>query len=153
MTDTTSQPKPAKPPSRVTVKWAGGQRFDGGHEGGQTSRFDGTGETGQSPPEGLLSALASCAAIDVVEIMAKRRTPLESLEVRVVGERVDGVPRKFKHITLNFSVAGSGLEKDQLERAIDLAVNKYCSVRDSLSADIPVVWTLEITPSSPAAVS
>jgi len=137
----------------VTVKWAGGQRFDGGREGRPSARFDGSGETGQSPPEALLSALASCSAIDVVEIMAKRRTPLQSLEVRVVGDRVDGVPRKFKHITLNFSVAGANVEKDQLERAIDLAVNKYCSVRESLSADIPVVWTLEITPSSPAAAS
>lgn len=146
-------PPAPKPPSRVTVSWAGGMRFDGGREGQSTVRFDGTGETGQSPVDGLLTALASCAGIDVVEMMAKRRTPVQSLEVRVVGERVETTPRRFKHITLNFRIAGATLEKEQLERAIDLAVTKYCSVRDSLRTDIPVDWTLELTPTPPAAAS
>jgi putative redox protein len=128
------------------VKWAGGQRFDAGREGGPTARLDGRGETGQSPPEGLLSALASCTAVDVVEILAKRRTPVQSLEIRVVGERVDTTPRRFKHITLNFHIAGTGIELDQAERAVQLAVSKYCSVRDSLAADIQVDWKIDITP-------
>ena len=132
--------------SRVTVKWAGGQRFDAGREGGPAARFDGTGTTGQSPAEGLLSALASCTAVDVVEILAKRRTPVQSLEISVLGKRVDTIPRRFKHITLNYRIAGAGIELDQAERAVQLAVSKYCSVRDSLAADIIVDWKLEIMP-------
>ena len=138
--------KPPRPPSRITVKWAGGWRFDGGREGGPTARFDGSGETGQSPPEGLLSALASCTGVDVVEILAKQRTPLQSLEIRVVGERVDTTPRRFKHITLTYHMVGRGIEPDQAERAVQLAVTKYCSVRDSLAADIKVDWKIEIAP-------
>ena len=107
-------------------------------------RLDGNGETGQSPPEGLLSALASCTGVDVVEILAKRRTPVQSLEIRVVGERVDTVPRRFKHVTLVFHIAGTGIELDQAERAVQLAVTKYCSVRDSLASDIKVDWTVEL---------
>ena len=136
---------PPKPPSRVRVKWAGEQRFDTGRENGPVARLDGDGKTGQSPPEAVLSALASCVSIDVVEILAKRRTPVESLQVDVVGERVDTIPRRFRHITLNFALTGSGIERDQAERAIELSVTKYCSIRDSLREDIKVEWTLDLT--------
>ena len=137
-------PQSAKPPSRVHVRWAGDQRFEAGRANAPTAVIDGNGKTGQSPPEALLSALASCVSVDVVAIMAKRRTPVESLEVDVVGERVDTTPRRFKHITLNFHIAGKGIEKDQVLRAIELAATKYCSVRDSLRSNIEVDWTLEL---------
>ena len=135
-----------KPPSRVTVTWAGGERFDTGRPGGPIARIDGTGETGQSPVDAVISALASCAAIDVVGILVKRRTPARSLTVDVVGERATGVPRRLTRITLDFHIAGEGIEREHAERAIDLAVNKYCSVRDSLSRDIPIDWTLTLEP-------
>jgi len=138
-------PQPPKPPARVKVKWAGEHRFDTGRENGPTARLDGDGKTGQTPPEALLSALASCVSVDVVDILAKRRTPVESLQVDVVGERVDTTPRRFRHITLNFAIAGKDIERDQAERAIELAVTKYCSVRDSLAPDILVDWTLDLT--------
>ena len=138
-------PKTAKSPSRVHVRWAGEQRFDAGRPNAPTARIDGEGKTGQSPPEALLSALASCVSIDVVAILAKRRTPVESLDIDVVGERVDTTPRRFKHITLNFRIAGKGIEKDQALRAIELSATKYCSVRDSLRSDIEIAWTLEIS--------
>jgi putative redox protein len=134
-----------KPPSRVRVKWAGEHRFDTGRENGPTARFDGDGKTAQTPPEALLSALASCVSIDIVDILAKRRTPVESLQIDVVGERVDTTPRRFRHITLNFAIGGKGIERDQAERAVDLAVTKYCSVRDSLREDIQVDWTIDLS--------
>src|SRR5690349_21650769 len=72
---------PPKRESRVEVTWLGEHRFDTGRPGGPTSRLDGEGITGQSPVDGLLSALAACSAVDVVDIMAKRRTPVERLRV------------------------------------------------------------------------
>ena len=136
--------QPIKPPARVRVKWAGEHRFDTGPENGPIARLDGDGKTAQTPPEALLSALASCVSVDIVDILAKRRTPVESLEVDVVGERVDTTPRRFHHITLNFAIAGKGIERDQVERAVELAVTKYCSVRDSLREDIGVDWTIDL---------
>ena len=133
-----------KPPSRVKVTWAGGERFDAGRPNGPTVRIDGKGETGPGPVDTLISALASCAAIDVVEILAKRRTPVRSLSVDVLGERVDGIPRRLRHVTLAFHIGGEGVQRVHAERAIALAVNKYCSVRDSLATDIPVEWTLTL---------
>jgi putative redox protein len=108
------------------------------------ARIDGEGETGQSPPETLLSALATCVSYDVIDILEKQRTPIESLEIDVVGERVDTIPRRYKYITLNFRIAGKGIERDQALRAIELSANKYCSVRESLRPDIEIAWTVEI---------
>ena len=136
--------KTAAPPSRIHVAWVGGHRFDAGRPNGPTARIDGEGETGQSPPETLLSALATCVSYDVIDILAKQRTPLESLEIDVVGERVDTIPRRYKAITLNFRIAGKGIDKDRALRAIELSATKYCSVRDSLRSDIAVAWTVEL---------
>ena len=135
-----------RPPSRVTVTWAGDERFDTGRPGGPVARIDGSGETGQGPVDAVLSALASCAAMDVVGILAKRRTPARSLTVDVAGERWTGVPRRLVRISLDFHIAGAGIDREHAERAIDLALNKYCSVRDSLAKDIPIGWTLTLEP-------
>ena len=134
----------ATKPSRIHVDWVGEHRFDAGRPGGPTARIDGEGETGQSPPETLLSALATCVSYDVVDILAKQRTPISSLSIDVVGERVDTIPRRYKHITLNFTIGGRGIERAQALRAIELSATKYCSVRDSLSSEIEIDWTLEL---------
>jgi putative redox protein len=107
--------------------------------------IDGDSKTAQSPPDALLSALATCVSVDVVDILAKRRTPVGSLEIDVVGERVDTVPRRFRHITLNFRITGKGIDNEQALRAIELSATKYCSVRESLRSDILIDWTVEIT--------
>jgi putative redox protein len=141
----------ATKPSRIHVEWAGAHRFDTGRPGGPTARIDGEGETGQSPPETLLTALATCVSYDVIDILAKQRTPIESLEIDVVGERVETIPRRYKHITLNFRIGGKGIEKEQALRAIELSATKYCSVRDSLREDISVEWTVELDEESSGA--
>jgi putative redox protein len=137
-------PKTAAKPSLIHVNWVGGHRFDAGRPNGPTARIDGEGETGQSPPETLLSALATCVSYDVIDILAKQRTPIGSLEIDVVGERVETIPRRYKHITLNFRIGGQGIEKEQALRAIELSATKYCSVGESLRSDIQVDWTVEL---------
>jgi putative redox protein len=144
-------PPVATKPSRIHVQWAGAHRFDAGRPNEPTARIDGEGETGQSPPETLLTALATCVSYDVIDILAKQRTPLESLEIDVVGERVDTIPRRYKHITLNFRMGGKGIEKDKALRAIELSATKYCSVRDSLREDMAVDWTVELVEESTGA--
>lgn len=140
-------PAPGKP-ARVTIEWDGEHRFNTGRVGAPRARFDGSGIAGQSPVDALLSAVAACASIDVVDILAKRRTPVATLDVDVTGDRVDTIPRRIKHITLAFRITGDGVERDQAERAIDLAITKYCSVRDSLREDIGIDWTLELNGAS-----
>jgi putative redox protein len=131
-------------PSRVDVKWAGEHLFDFGRKGRPSARLDGDGATAPSSVDALLGALGSCVSYDVVDILAKRRTPVESLEVEVVARRVDTIPRHLEHVTLNFSIAGKGIQRPHVDRAVELAVTKYCSVRSSLRPDVPVEWTIAL---------
>jgi len=106
--------------------------------------IDADNATAPNPVELLLGTLAACAATDVVDILAKRRTPVEALVVDAAGDRVTTHPRRYTDIRLTFRMKGRGIERAQAERAIDLAVEKYCSVRSSLREDIKVTWTLEL---------
>jgi putative redox protein len=125
-----------RPLNVVRATWAGERRFETGRPGGPVALIDGDAHAGQSPPDALLSALATCSAIDVVDILAKRRTPVERLTVDVAGERRESAPRRFVHLTLTFTVDGQGVEALHAERAVALAFEKYCSVAASLAPDI-----------------
>jgi putative redox protein len=124
--------------ARIELAWAGEHRFDTGRPGGPTARFDGDGATGQSPVDGLLSALAACSAADVVDILAKRRTPVERLRVAVRGERREEFPRRFTHIELRYIVDGAGIDTTHVERAIALSHEKYCSVAATLDPTLSI---------------
>lgn len=134
----------APKPNVVHVAWNGEHRFDAGRPDGPTLRLDGSGETGQSPVDAVMSGLASCISIDVVDIMAKRKTPASRLEVTVSGQRANATPRRLTAIHLDFALDGAGIDRDQAMRAIDLGLNKYCSVRDSLARDIVFTWSLTL---------
>lgn len=138
------KPGTTGPVSRIRAQWQGGQRFDTGRPGGPVARIDGTAETAQSPVDMLLSALAACAAADVVEILQKRRTPVATLDIEARGQRVATIPRRLEHVHLAFRITGQGIEREHAERAIDLSLNKYCSVRDSLDPKLPIEWSLDL---------
>ena len=145
-TTTPATPATPRPPSRVQVTWAGERRFDAARADGRGSviRLDGNAETGPSPVDALVSSIAACTAVDVVDILAKRRTPAESLVIEADGDRWEGTPGKLTAVRLVYRLRGAGIERAHAERAIELAVTKYCSVRDSLDPRIPVEWRLEL---------
>ena len=128
----------AKPVSTIHLEWKGDRRFDTGRPGGPTLRLDGNAETGQSPVDALMSALTACTAVDVVEILAKRRTPLSSLTIDTIGTRADAVPKRVVSVLLTYHMIGDGIDRVHAERAVELAITKYCSVRDSLNPALPV---------------
>ena len=128
----------AHKPNVISATWVGDHCFDTGRPDGPIARLDGSGHSGQSPPDALLSALASCAGIDVVDILAKRRTPVEKLVVDVEGIRREDSPRRFTQLRVSFYVDGAGIEAVHAERAVSLAFEKYCSVAASLAPDTVV---------------
>ncbi|MEI6813241.1 MAG: OsmC family protein [bacterium] len=130
----------------VMLTWHGDRRFEAGRAGGPTIRMDGDTTTAPSPVDALISALAGCTAVDVVDILKKRRTEPTALEIVVTAERSDGTPRRVVKVHLSYRITGGGVEHDHALRAIDLAVTKYCSVRDSLDPELPVTWSLDILP-------
>lgn len=128
--------------STVHVTWDGERRFDAGRPGGPTIRLDGNAITGPSPVDTLISALASCTAVDVVDILAKRRTPLSALSIDAVGTRAQTVPKRIVAVELTYHLTGENVERSHAERAVELAITKYCSVRDSLDPALPIRYTV-----------
>jgi putative redox protein len=141
-----SQPAPpsATAHSLVEVTWVDGMQFDMGRQNGPKVRIDSDGQAAPSPVDALLGALAGCAATDVVIILAKQRTPVQSLQVDVEATRVTDVPRRLASAVLHFRIRAQGAVREKAERAIELAVTKYCSVGASLRPDAPVTWTLDL---------
>ncbi len=125
-----------RPPVHITTRWTHEIAFVNNAVNDRALVLDGHSKDGQSPPEALLSALASCTMVDVIEILTKKRTPAVRAECRTTGERFAGVPARFVAITLEYHVDGPGITEAAAEQAIDLAINKYCTVRDSLNPAI-----------------
>ncbi len=127
----------AGPTVAGSVTWDGGQRFEG-TSGELSMGFDGRSTAAPSPMQALLLSGASCTGIDVVLILEKMRINLRSLRIECRGERREEHPRRFVTMHYTFTAAGDGLDRDKLERAVELSVDKYCSVLASLAPDIGV---------------
>jgi putative redox protein len=121
--------------------WRGDHRFDAGPEG-RTAPVDADSKTGPGPVETLLNALATCSAVDVLDVLAKRRTPAEQLVVNVTATRRTEAPRRVQRVELEFSIDGPGIAAEHAERAIQLSFEKYCTVAASLAPDIVAETTL-----------
>jgi putative redox protein len=127
-----------KPTISVRATWVGEHRFDTGRHGGPVARFDGSAKTGQNPVDALVSALATCIGIDVVDILGKRRTPPERLIVDAHAERRAEHPRRVERVRMDFVMDGAGIEILHAERAVALAIEKYCSVAATLATDVVI---------------
>jgi putative redox protein len=66
------------------------------------------------------------------------------MSISVVGERAPTTPARVTKVTLEFRIRGAGIERTHAERAIELAVIKYCSVKDTLDPALPIEWTLAL---------
>lgn len=104
--------------------------------------IDGQTKEGPSPVEVLLHALATCAASDVVAILEKKRLPLEELKVEVRGDRREEYPRRYVGIVLVWTVKARGATEQAVRQAIDLSLEKYCSVSATLDPEMPVTYEL-----------
>lgn len=135
---------PVTPHFPVSVAWTGGLTFDASREQGPHIQIDGDAKQAPSPVDVLLASLATCAATDVVTILQKQRTPPARLDVRVESTRANTVPRRLASVVLNFSIEGQGIIQAKAERAVELAITKYCSVRSSLAEDISVSWSVRV---------
>ena len=140
-----------RPTITVRATWDGEHRFDTGRPGGPVARFDGSAQTGQNPVDALVSALATCVGIDVVDILGKRRTPPSRLVVEAHAERRAEHPRRVERVRMDFVVDGEGIEIVHTERAVALALEKYCSVAATLATDV-VVETRAVVNGEPGAL-
>ena len=128
----------------MTIRHLGGARYVGRNGAGDQIIIDGEEVAlGVRPMEALLAALGTCTAFDVVSILAKRQTPVESYRIELEGERAEEHPRRYTRIRVRHLVSGEGITPESLERAVSLSHEKYCSVVASLNAEIEYEVVLE----------
>jgi putative redox protein len=96
------------------------------------------------PMEGVLLSAAGCSIIDIVMILEKMRQPIESIEVQVEGTRQDAIPRIFTHMHLHYILKGN-LKDKKVKEAVDLSIDKYCSVVIMLAKAIEISTSYEIS--------
>ncbi len=133
-------------PKKVMAEldWTGGLRFSTGKPGGPRVILDGDGVEGPSPVTTLACAAGACSGADVVSILEKKRITLTHFRVEVGGRRADDYPRRFLEMWLRFTLSGTGLTQAAAEHAVQLSVEKYCSVMLSLNPDIPITTEVVI---------
>lgn len=129
----------------ATVSWIHGKQFVG-IDSTQHSVVLSTPDegVGVKPSDMLLIALASCTAVDVVEILTKKRMLLTRLEIRASGEQDSEPPWPFRKIHLHYIVGGPNLTQKAVEQAIQLSEDKYCSVAATVRGTAEITTDFEI---------
>ena len=132
--------------SHTTMKWLPDSKtFISTDSTGHSVVMSTTSEnTGMKPSELILSALAGCASVDVVDILSKKRTPLSSLEVQLKAEQDADPPWTFRKIFMHFILKGENLVPKNVQQAIELSEEKYCSVASTLRGRAEIITSFEI---------
>ena len=130
--------------AEISMRWRERLVFEAGAPGRAPVLVDGDSTVATSPVELLLVAAATCTASDVVLILEKQRVTLRSVEATVQGTRREEQPRRYTAIHFLFTVRGEGADELKARRAIDLSLEKYCSVVASLAPDIRVTYDVQL---------
>ena len=92
----------------------------------------------------LLMAAGACSSVDVVSILQKARQQVVDCEVQLRAERAETIPKVFTKLHLHFEVTGFGVSEKQVERAVQLSAEKYCSVSIMLSGSVTVTHSFSV---------
>jgi putative redox protein len=123
--------------------------FEALSENGNTVQIDGSpaigGENkGARPMELLLMGLGGCSAIDIVNILKKQRQVIEDFDIEIDGQRQEGaIPSLFESISVHYILKGK-LDAEKVRKAIDLSMQKYCSVTKTLEKTANITYSFEI---------
>jgi putative redox protein len=129
----------------TTVKWIEGKQFvgiDSTHHSVVLSSIDEG--IGIKPSDLLTIAVAACTAVDVVEILNKKRMPLTSLEIGIDSEQDPTPPWTFRKIHMHFKLSGRNLTPKAVDQAIQLSEEKYCSVAATVRATAQITTDFKI---------
>lgn len=134
---------------KVNVKWIDGVSFVGESDTGHAVVLDGAPENGgrnigMRPMEMLLIGMGACTSFDVVTILKKSRQPIADCVAKISAERANEIPKVFTKIHVHFVVTGNHLNASQVERAVKLSAEKYCSASIMLSKACEITHDFEI---------
>ncbi len=132
----------------ATVTWKDGLHFEG-ESAGEIAHMDsgvegGAQGVGASPMRLVLMALGGCTGMDVISILHKMRQNVTHFEIGISAERADEHPKVYTSFVLTYRLRGHGLQRDMVERAVQLAEDKYCSGGAMLKKAGPIGTHIEI---------
>ncbi|PPC92981.1 MAG: peroxiredoxin [Methylotenera sp.] len=134
---------------KVNIKWIDGVSFVGESETGHAVVLDGAPENGgrnigMRPMEMLLIGMGACTSFDVVTILKKARQPIVNCVAEIDADRADEIPKVFTKIHVHFVITGDNLNLTQVERAVKLSAEKYCSASIMLSKACEITHDFEV---------
>jgi putative redox protein len=134
---------------KTRVKWVEDVTFVAETGSGHAVVVDGAPEAGgrdlgARPMELVLSGTAACTAFDVVWILKKARQPVTDCVVEAEAERAPSEPKVFTRIHFKYVVAGRGLDARQVERAVKLSKEKYCSATIMLAKTADITYEVSV---------
>jgi putative redox protein len=134
---------------KTRVKWLEGVSFVAETGSGHALVVDGAPEAGgrnigMRPMELFLAGATACTAFDVVWILKRARQPVADCVVEADGERAPAEPKVFTRIHFKYAVAGRGLDPKQVERAVRLSKEKYCSATIMLAHSAEITYEVRI---------
>ena len=133
----------------IKVSWAGEALFIGESTTGHKLLMDGPPEggghdLGPRPMEMLLLGTGSCSCYDVIHILKKSRQDVTKCEVEISSKRAETEPKVFTDIHIHFRIFGNDLKKKQVERAVSLSAEKYCSASIMLGATAKITHSFDV---------
>jgi len=134
---------------KARIKWVENVSFIAESGSGHAFVMDGAPEgggrnLGPRPMEVVLMGTGGCTAYDVVHILRKSRAPVTDCVVEIDAERAEEDPKVFTKIHFHFIVTGNGLKAAQVERAVHLTAEKYCSASIMLGKTAAITHDFEI---------
>ncbi len=119
----------------VTTEWKKNLLFKSDNPLGgsllmDTSFKNGGNETGLSPKALMLSALAGCSGLDVVMILDKMKVELDDFKIKIEAELTDEHPKYYKKVKVDYLFYGENLDKDKINKTVNLSIEKYCGVME-----------------------
>jgi len=115
--------------TEITATWKGEKTFIGQNALGGTVQMGPLGgKPGVGPMQLLLVAIAGCTGEDILSILKKKRADLTDMQVRVSGKRAEDYPMIWTSIHISYLIWGNGIQPKDVEQAVSLSENKYCSV-------------------------
>lgn len=130
---------------KTFTRWKHDGVFESRQEGSEAPiTIDTNRKEGPGPKSLLLSGLAGCSGIDVVDVLKKMRVGFSDLSIEVETEQTEDHPKVFKDIFVTYSIRTEATNEDKVRKAIELSLDKYCGVAAMLSKNSKIHYNLQL---------
>jgi len=134
---------------KAKITYSGGMQFIASADSGHTVVMDadagvGGNNTGSRPMELLLMGIGGCSGMDIISILKKKKQQVSGLEANVSGTMAENYPHKYTEISIEFTIRGKAVSEEAVKRAVQLSMEKYCSVKATLEGSAKITFSYKI---------